>query len=61
MKRTHRRFAFSYDWDREVSTCEPEYYRWNQWFFLQDAGARPGLPQEGAGELVPEVRHRAGQ
>src|SRR6202040_1559612 len=35
MKTTHRRFAFSYDWDREVSTCEPEYYRWNQWFFLQ--------------------------
>ena len=27
--------AFSYDWDREVSTCEPEYYRWNQWFFLK--------------------------
>src|SRR6185312_9299806 len=35
MKNTHRRFAFSYDWDREVSTCEPEYYRWNQWFFLK--------------------------
>jgi leucyl-tRNA synthetase len=35
MKTTHRRFAFSYDWDREVSTCEPEYYRWNQWFFLR--------------------------
>ena len=35
MKKTHRRFGFSYDWDREVSTCEPEYYRWNQWFFLQ--------------------------
>jgi leucyl-tRNA synthetase len=35
MKQTHRRFAFSYDWDREVSTCEPEYYRWNQWFFLK--------------------------
>ena len=35
MKKTHRRFAFSYDWDREVSTCEPDYYRWNQWFFLR--------------------------
>ncbi|HLY16089.1 MAG TPA: leucine--tRNA ligase [Bryobacteraceae bacterium] len=35
MKKTHRRFGFSYDWDCEVSTCEPEYYRWNQWFFLK--------------------------
>ena len=35
MKKTHRRFGFSYDWDRELSTCEPEYYRWNQWFFLK--------------------------
>jgi leucyl-tRNA synthetase len=35
MKKTHRRFGFSYDWDREISTCEPAYYRWNQWFFLK--------------------------
>jgi leucyl-tRNA synthetase len=35
MKHQHKRMAFSYDWDLEVSTCEPEYYRWNQWFFLQ--------------------------
>ncbi|HYO84594.1 MAG TPA: leucine--tRNA ligase, partial [Bryobacteraceae bacterium] len=35
MKRQHVRLGFSYDWDLEVSTCEPEYYRWNQWFFLR--------------------------
>jgi leucyl-tRNA synthetase len=35
MKAVCRRFGFSYDWKREISTCEPKYYRWNQWFFLR--------------------------
>ena len=35
MKRQLNMFGFSYDWDCEMSSCEPEYYRWNQWFFLR--------------------------
>jgi leucyl-tRNA synthetase len=35
MKQQLKRMGFSYDWDREVTTCKPEYYKWNQWFFLK--------------------------
>lgn len=30
-----KRMGFSYDWDRTVSACDPEYYRWGQWIFLK--------------------------
>ena len=33
-KSSMRRFACSFDWDRVFNTCDPEYYRWNQWLFL---------------------------
>ncbi|HEX6887433.1 MAG TPA: leucine--tRNA ligase [Candidatus Nanopelagicales bacterium] len=34
-KESMRRYGCSFDWDRVLNTCDPEFYRWNQWFFLK--------------------------
>src|SRR5260370_536489 len=56
MKKEMRRMGFSYDWATEVTTCLPEYYRWNQWFFLKMFEGGLAFRKKSKGNWCPECQ-----
>ena len=65
MKGQLQRLGISYAWSRELATCQPEYYQWNQWLFLRMYERGLAYRQAVHGELVPSLpdgaRQRAGR
>src|SRR6202522_4023337 len=54
MRKQMRRMGLSYDWSTEVTTCLPDYYRWNQWFFLKMFEAGLAYRKKSEGNWCPE-------
>ena len=61
MEKQLKEMGGMFDWDYELATCMPEYYRWNQWLFLQLYKHGLAYRKKRAGQLVPALQHRAGQ
>jgi len=61
MKAQMKRLGFAYDWSREITTCLPEYYRWNQWFFLKLFEQGLAYRKNSKVNWCPKCANRAGQ
>ena len=51
-----KRMGMSFDWSRQLNTCDPEYYQWTQWLFLKLFDRGLAYRKDRAGQLVPDVR-----
>jgi leucyl-tRNA synthetase len=56
MQGQFRRMGYGYDWSREFATCDPAYYRWNQWFFIQLYKAGLAYKKKSAVNWCPECQ-----
>ena len=54
-RRQIKRLGFSYDWSKEISTCEPEYYKWTQWIFTKLYNADLAYMNEIPVNFCPEL------
>ncbi len=54
MRAQLKKMGFSYDWDRELATCNPDYYRWEQLIFLRMLEKGLAYKKSSCGQLVPE-------
>jgi len=55
-RRQIKSLGFSYDWDREINTTDPKYYKWTQWIFLKLYGAGLAYEHEAPVNWCPELR-----
>ncbi|MHB9108825.1 MAG: leucine--tRNA ligase [Armatimonadota bacterium] len=56
MESQFRAMGYNYDWSREIITCEPAYYKWNQWFFIQLYNAGLAYKRKSAVNWCPECQ-----
>ena len=61
MKGQFYKMGIVYDWDREVASCLPDYYRWTQWMFLKMYERGLAYRKKARRQLVPERQDGAGE